>query len=1654
MNNFIVKIETQSETGSGFVYIQSNISEFMFVITARHVLCGKNNEHAIDLLEITISNHNFEYKINSLSRILIGENNNTEDIAIIVIPLEEISVNVDNLNLCLIEQQNVECFIKGTSNATNCELFRTLTECKTLIDKDHVNQIQVECNDTLIDSNWNSADLVGGYSGSGIFVLSDSEPFAFGIVSSFDSNFKRFGCTDIRVANSILVKNGFQPMILQSIETNGDIIRDIKILREHRNITLDRIRDVIKEKHLSREKLRIAVSNLINESKNVLVSGVAGSGKSALIKNILSEFINDEIIAFKADELDRSTYSEILKSIGINSTFDTLLSSTGLLQRKIILIDSAEKILEAKHIDSIIDFIAVVNKRVDVKLILTLRSHAFQFLRMRLSPIITFSFFEIHGFENEELEEVAEIYPHIKPLIQNTSISNLLSNPFYLARTVEINNPQFGEEILTEKDLKQKLWTYLVKGIYYGADIPTQQKRSKVFSEIAINRAKAMTAFVPYSENSSIVEILKNENLIVTDNLNEHFAPAHDIFEDWALTKFINDCFNTWIIQPQDIDSFYLSIGNEPSIRRSFRLWIKEQIDNEDDRIKAFIGDTLISNVSQHWKDEILLAILQANSSYSFLSMNKNALFDNNKKIFNRYILLLRVACQQVDYDHFQLMTTLTKDVYPLNLFLKPIGQEWSIIINFINHNRECIDSNSNNIINLLLDWGKWINSNSYPPEAKQAGEILAYIINFQLNSDSELLRDKECIQLLYKLSGVVTNDVRDLFDWAIKYKKNRSDNYYKRHFRDLLFELALSWSDSRDVCHFLPEKVIEIAKLNWFAKVRPLISNNRFFDEDEDEQTESKEITSSVVVRSKIWTFIGEMYDVTKKIFIKNKTKQQQFSPIPVSSLFSIPRQRSLEEEFGITDDHEFKYFPSSAFQTPICHLLTYELNLASQLIVDLFNHSIDSLEESCRFPEDKITTVSIQISEKEVVYQKGNQTLWAIYRRSSHNPNLLESTLMALEKWMLEISELAVKDPSNTYLKEKLYSLFDFLIKNSKNVATTGVLASVVTAQPKFWAEKALILLKTREFVQWDLSRFSTEISVSSIWVKEHLWKERDASNKLQHRKESLENVATKLATIGYSKQIYEIIDRYRLNPENEFTWKLALDRMDFRLYKPIAQIDNQIIFQGEVQDELKSQTEAFRKDFETQGNILSNSQWARQSYENSEAKSTRSEWEDKFNAISESTDLLFNFPGTYAVIGIRDLWVELSEEHRTWCIETIFEIASLIIYKEQYQAFMQYNSFDVQPVLSILPQIILLDNINYKNRAKRLVFDILLAGQISEQDRKAFNSQFKVLLWDNEPKFVKTCIWNIVSFEKAEDKKSIYDKLILDEYEVSIDQIDISNLREISNVLAVIPSKTSDEDIYLLIDKVLDTIVQNIQREGSKYHTPRHILSFETEQDIAECIANYLFSQPFDRSKLILEKVLVGVFEKGHNSRYDNSRLDFANWIFSELMLLVSQYQDGKDTFWKLWACIYQFSENNNTQLFSDALLLQPEKFGKGRFENWDIILGKRDFIKSCIKLCKSPKETLILLTKVGFEELMPFGLQWLSEFDGFKIIEDEDSFHILEKLAQQLYYNPKKRQIVKQNQKIGGIFLQCLDMLIDRGSAISFIIRDDFISSHNM
>lgn len=1654
MSNYIIKVKTQYEVGSGFIYSQESVCEDVLVITARHVLCGKDNEHDISLLNIEISNQDFTCQITSFSKVFIGEDNETEDIAIITVPKNQLDIHFVNVKLCCITKENIKCYISGTSNATNTELFRTLYDCKTLDDRDNANQIQLLCKDTLVDSNWNSKDLVGGYSGSGAFLKINDETFIFGVVNSFDQNFMRFGCTNIVLVNSILEKNGFSPIVIQEIETNEGILQDIKKLQNHRDITLNRVSDVINKTHLSRVKLKTDISELINKSQNLLVAGVAGVGKSALIKNILTESVETEIIAFKADELDRSSCCEILKSIGILSELDILLSSNGLQKRKIILIDSAEKILEAKYIDTIIDFISAINSRDDSKIIFTLRSHALQFLRMRLGSIISFSSFEINGFENDELQEIAEIHPHIKPLIQNPSISNMLSNPFYLARTVEINDPQFEKGILDEKDLKQKLWVYLVKGIYYGFDITTQQQRSKVFSEISINRAKTMTAFVPYTDNSSIIEKLINENLIVADELNENFAPAHDIFEDWALTKFISDCFENKITQSQSTDSFYFAIGNEPSIRRSFRLFIKEQIDNKDNRIDSFISETLVSEVFQYWKDEILLAVLQANSSVNFLSINKETLFRNKNEVFNRYMLLLRVACQQVDYKDLELMSTSTKDEYPLNLFLKPIGQEWYTIINFINNNRECIDGNYNNIINLLLDWGKCIDSNNYPLEAKQGGEILTYMINLQIESNSEIIRGTECIKLLYKLSGVIQEEISNLFDWSINCKKDKNLDYNNTHFRDLLFKHALSWTDSKELCRFTPQRIVQIAKLNWLVKVRPLISNNDCFLEEEDEKVDSDKTTPSVEKQYKK-KINPKIFNLIKKIFVKEKPKQHKFPPIPLTSLYNIPRQRNMEEEFGVTERHNYEYSPSSAFQTPIWHLLNYHPDIAIQLIVDVFNHSIDSLEESGRFSEDEFITIIIKKENDHTVQQKGNQVLWLSYRGLSQTPDILESILMALEKWMIEVTDLAIKNPSKTNLQTNLFWMFDYLIYNSRNVSISGVLASVSTAQPEFWAKKALILLETRKFIQWDLSRYSPEMGVSNIMMlnKRHLWEERNISNKLPHRKKTLENVAMELTTIGYSKQIYEIIDKYRAHSNNDYLWKLALDRMDFRMYKPIYKEEDRIYFQGEIQEELKPQAEAFKTEFDTKKTILTTSNWSQRIYEQPENPPTLQEWMDKFNTVSTSTDILFNSLGTYAVIGIRDLWSELSDEHKKWCIDTVFKIASMAIYKEQYDTFLQYSTSDIVPILSILPQIILLDNIDYKNTAKKITFDVFFANKISKHDKENFYNQFQTLLWNNEIEFSKACLWNVVSFEKTENKELIYDRLIRDEYIIYIDNVNINNITGICNILSVVTTNTTDENIDLLINRLIDVIMDEIQCEDSNYHIPRHILSFETKSDIAEWIGDYLLMQPFKKSESILKKLITRVLDKGEKSKHNNSRLDFVNYILTEMMIFVSQHAELKDMFWNLWTCIYQFSENKNTILFSDALLLQPEKYGKGKFENWFIIQGKHDFIQSCIKLCKSPKETLTVLTKIGFEELMPDGLQWLYELDGFKIIDDENSFYLCEKLAQQLYYSPQKRTIIKQNKKLTDIFIQCLDLLIENGSAISFIIRDDFIATHN-
>ena len=208
----------------------------------------------------------------------------------------------------------------------------------------------------------------------------------------------------------------------------------------------------------------------------------------------------------------------------------------------------------------------------------------------------------------------------------------------------------------------------------------------------------------------------------------------------------------------------------------------------------------------------------------------------------------------------------------------------------------------------------------------------------------------------------------------------------------------------------------------------------------------------------------------------------------------------------FGLNPHLFNKYYPSSAYQTPVFRLLQSSPKTCLNFIIDLMNYCADSYKKSSLNEDDnECQEVSIRISKNETVRQICSDRLWKMHRGSHVAPHLLESILMALESWMLEYVKI-VSD-------EDAVSLCLHLLRNSNNVAITSLVLSVVMSQPQKLFDISCILIHTKEVFVRDISRQQAEIelqyAIGYSETKKLFYNERAESLQLPFRNNSFENV-----------------------------------------------------------------------------------------------------------------------------------------------------------------------------------------------------------------------------------------------------------------------------------------------------------------------------------------------------------------------------------------------------------------------------------------------------------------------------------------------------------------------------------------------------------------
>lgn len=1568
--SYIAQVSTSNDSvGSGFIYTAIN---HYYIFTAKHVLCGELNEFIDSIGDIAIKYNNQSYTVDKTTDVVcLGADG--IDLAIIAVEKSRLSNIGCTLFLSQTSQNDMNCRISGYPKARANENILSIVQGVVKCDSDDINQLQLEINDPIA-YDIEADSLTRGYSGSGVFYENKQGVFVLALMFGYNNKIKRVFCVNWNSVNAILEQHALPLVTFSNIEFDNTIFGDIDILSYNSKLLMSRFNNKIGNIHLDRQETKSKVKDSIIKKDIVILYGDAGTGKSAIVRDLINEYEvekNRFIWAIKADSLDKESIEQLSNSFGLTNRIERILKSSAFDRRKILYIDSAEQLLEIKHWDTVIDFFNLILSAGGFKIIISARSYSIPYLQTRLDYIMnSFAMHKIDVVTQNELSYIATKYESVRLLSDNTRISSLLRVPFFLNYITRLEDMGSFITDISESVFRERLWEYIVEGY----DTNNKHKRSKVFMIIAMSRASQMRPFATINSidiNQEVLGHLLHDGLLVKEDNNERYAPAHDILEDMALCRNINAIYNEWQTT-QEIQTFYDTIGKEPSIRRAYRLWVTQKITEGQEAYKIFIEYSLNSEIHQYWKDELLLVILRSNFTKLLLGEYCSMLLSDNEKLLRRCILLMKVACKETDEVMMQLVNSESSKKYSPMEFLKPSGDIWCMMAKFIFEHKDEFDIKDKAYVDFIIDWSRKIGfvHKSYPVEARSIGLLIIDILNDYKQGRSSSYKQKDLILILYKLSGVIAAETNELITWSVENRKS----YLGREITSLIQENQ-NWLVP---CKYIHKTVINILRSSWF-----------FIEEEYQKET------------------------AKSRFHFHNKPREAVYG---------------FKEELGI--------LKMGALGTPVFSLLDNHPWDGISFIVELLNHSLDTLSKNEKL---SLELIPVAIEIDGVTYnQIGSERLWCMYRGVSAECEMLSAVLMALEKMLLEYAKYC---DDYDWIRRFIDQAFIYLLEHCRNVASTSVIASVLMAYPKCWNDKVFSILRVKEFYQWDLSRYSNEIALGNYSNDIIIARERNESNSLPHRKETLRGFILQLSLNESNRQkCFDIIDNFITNDDrSDVTWSICIEHMDLRNKQVTPVSENQLMLQTKHSPELAEHIEQysqFHEDTFLKHIVIGN--WMR-SILKSEINVSIVEWENKLDDVISSENHMFNNTISFAGIGIVFLWDQLKDEHKDWCVSNIKNIFNSSL-----------GSSDLLPLIPSMLEIV--KNEKYIDDIKTLILKIVIYYQ-PEHILNGFYSSLRQHHADEDTiLFYKSCIWGVANYLNDGQIDSNDLKTILDnEYFVKPENISATNINNVISTLQMIPNGqlSVDADICTAINRVNEVICDDMRngRYDNQY------LNVHSEFAFCGIYANYILRIDNTQDRLRTFNELINNIHSIVNEDKFNHKpiIDYFDRVMYEMAVLIGADSKLQKYFWQLWSYLFSFSREKNTNIFIESLMFEKICTYPYEIENWDGIKGKRLDVSECVRFVNSPILALKLANYCGYDELLPHLLPDIENILINNIWRLDDCHKYLEEIAYRLFADNNKRIQIKTNKIYSDSFINILDILINNGSAKSFIIRDDFIAT---
>jgi hypothetical protein len=569
-------------------------------------------------------------------------------------------------------------------------------------------------------------------------------------------------------------------------------------LRRNSEMVIAGCRDTINGVALDRTELEADIADSLASSRVVLLTGPAGSGKSALAKRVFRTVAQDAFaLAFRVEEFAATNLRASPAMHG--SDLGKLLELSALFGKRVVLIESVERLLEDSRRDAFLDFLRQLASDPTWHLILTCRSSARVTVEQAFLKQAGLSAVErsVPPFTDEELEQFATSLPQLKhPL--SPPLRELLRQPFLLEKAASLSWPETEALPTSEREFRRKVWTEVIRNDALTAGgLP--QRRAEAFGQIALRRAKELAPYVRATGiDAEAVQKLCDDGLVVRAAGSAALvAPAHDVLEDWALLQWLDEEFQ---LKEAKLLPLVESLEPFPALRRAFRKWLLEQID----AAPALAGKNIIAVIrapalAQQWRDETIATVLRSSQAGDFVRHSAAELLADGGALLFRCLHLCRVAATGRSQ-------TLPMALGRLSLARVPDGSGWIAMAELLSTHLALVSTAAqvNQVAHFVSDWCRGVSAATpYPEGAAYFARIALGLLkrgeaNYRVSPAERMLAESvlkiplaERVELVRQIRHALAHE---------RFNRNGGG----------LQELALNFTHCAALARDLPELVIE----------------------------------------------------------------------------------------------------------------------------------------------------------------------------------------------------------------------------------------------------------------------------------------------------------------------------------------------------------------------------------------------------------------------------------------------------------------------------------------------------------------------------------------------------------------------------------------------------------------------------------------------------------------------------------------------------------------------------------------------------------------------------------------------------------------------------------------------------------------------------